>query len=60
MQEITQFSPKNEESEQSDYLKLKEYMEKIKQQIKEFVTKVKNFFSNITGSKPQDSNELTI
>ena len=60
MQEITQFSPKNEESEQSDFLKLKEYMEKIKQQIKEFVTKVKNFFSNITGSKPQDSNEHTI
>lgn len=60
MQEITQFSPKNEESEQSDFLKLKEYMEKIKEQIKEFVTKVKNFFSNITGSKPQDSNEHTI
>lgn len=34
MQEITQFSPKNEESEQSDFLKPKKYMVKIKHQIK--------------------------
>lgn len=59
MKEATQEMPKQEGKDQSHFLKLMEYMEKIKEKIKEFVTSVKNFFSKTFGQNEQ-KNESNI
>jgi len=55
MKEATQEMPKQEGKDKSHFLKLMEYMEKIKENIKKFVNSVKNFFSKTFGQNAQEN-----